>query len=41
MDMLGHLERDHARSRSLLDLGVRYAPIAGALLASEHGEEPG
>jgi AcrR family transcriptional regulator len=33
MDMLGHLEGDHARSESLLDLGVRYAPLAGALLA--------
>jgi AcrR family transcriptional regulator len=41
MDMLGHLEGDHARSRSLLDLGVRYAPLAGPLLASEGGEEAG
>jgi AcrR family transcriptional regulator len=40
MDMLGHLEGDHARSRSLLDLGVRYAPLAGTLLAFEQGEEP-
>jgi AcrR family transcriptional regulator len=41
MDMLGHLEGDHARSRSLLDLGVRYAPLAGTLLASGEGEEAG
>jgi AcrR family transcriptional regulator len=33
IDMLSHLEGDHARAESLLDLGVRYAPLAEALLA--------
>ncbi|HWF51912.1 MAG TPA: helix-turn-helix domain-containing protein [Solirubrobacteraceae bacterium] len=32
MDMLSHLEGDRARAESLLDLGVRYAPLVGALL---------
>jgi len=34
VDMLSHLERDHARAESLLDLGVRYAPLAAALIPS-------
>jgi AcrR family transcriptional regulator len=33
MDMLSHLEGDPARAESLLDLGVRYAPLVGALLS--------
>jgi AcrR family transcriptional regulator len=32
IDMLSQLDGDHARAESLLDLGIRYAPIAGALL---------
>jgi AcrR family transcriptional regulator len=35
IDMLSHLEGDHARAESLLDLGVRYAPLAGVLLPSQ------
>jgi AcrR family transcriptional regulator len=34
IDMLGHLEGSHARAESLLDLGVRYAPLISALLPS-------
>jgi AcrR family transcriptional regulator len=34
IDMISQLEGDHARSESLLDLGVRYAPMTEALLAS-------
>ena len=37
---LSHLEGQHARAESLLDLGVRYAPLAGALLASQRPGEP-
>ncbi|MDQ6805953.1 MAG: TetR family transcriptional regulator [Actinomycetota bacterium] len=40
IDMLSHLEGDHARAESLLDLGVRYAPLAGALLPSREADEP-
>jgi AcrR family transcriptional regulator len=32
IDMLSHLDGNHARAESLLDLGVRCAPLAGALL---------
>jgi AcrR family transcriptional regulator len=35
VDMLSHLEGDHARVESLLDLGERYAPLLGALLPSQ------
>jgi AcrR family transcriptional regulator len=31
-DMLGQLDGDHSRAQSLLDLGVRYAPVAEQLL---------
>jgi AcrR family transcriptional regulator len=34
IDMLSHLERDHTRAESLLDLGIRYAPLAEALVPS-------
>jgi AcrR family transcriptional regulator len=34
VDMLSHLDGDHSRAESLLDVGVRYAPIADALLPS-------
>jgi AcrR family transcriptional regulator len=40
IDMLSHLEGDHARAESLLDLGVRYAPLAGALLPSQQADGP-
>ncbi len=40
IDMLSHLEGDHARAESLLDLGVRYAPLAGALLPSQRADGP-
>ncbi|MGO9975405.1 MAG: TetR/AcrR family transcriptional regulator [Solirubrobacteraceae bacterium] len=32
IDLLSQLDGDHARAESLLDLGVRYAPLAGTLL---------
>jgi AcrR family transcriptional regulator len=35
VDMLSHLEGEHARAESLLGLGERYAPLFGALLPSE------
>jgi AcrR family transcriptional regulator len=38
VDMLSQLERDHARAESLLDLGVRYAPLAAVLLPSQQTE---
>jgi AcrR family transcriptional regulator len=34
IDMLSHLDGDHARAQSLLDLGVRMAPLAQMLLPS-------
>lgn len=39
IDMLSHLEGDHARAESLLDLGVRYAPLAGVLLPSQRTQQ--
>jgi AcrR family transcriptional regulator len=39
VDMLGHLEGDHARAEALLDLGERCAPLLGALLPSPRGED--
>jgi AcrR family transcriptional regulator len=35
VDMLSHLEGEHIRAQSLLDLGERYAPLFGALLPSQ------
>jgi AcrR family transcriptional regulator len=32
IDMLSHLDRDHSRAESLLELGVRIAPLAQAML---------
>ncbi len=40
VDMLSHLQGDHARAESLLDLGARYAPLAGALLPSQRADTP-
>jgi AcrR family transcriptional regulator len=41
VDMLSHLEGNHARADSLLDLGERYAPVIGALLPSQlKGKSP-
>jgi AcrR family transcriptional regulator len=37
-DMLGQLDGDHTRAQSLLDLGVRYAPIAQQLLPGRSPE---
>ncbi len=34
IDLLSQLDGDHARAESLLDLGVRYAPLAGTLLVA-------
>jgi AcrR family transcriptional regulator len=34
VDLLSQLQGDHARAESLLDLGVRYAPLAAALIPS-------
>jgi hypothetical protein len=31
-DMLGHLEGDHGRGESLLELAARYGPLADELL---------
>ena len=39
IDMLGQLDGNHAHAESLLDLGVRYAPLAGALLPSQRPPE--
>jgi hypothetical protein len=36
--MLSHLERNRARAESLLDLGVRLAPLIGALLPSRQAK---
>jgi len=38
IDMLSHLDGDHARAESLLDLGVRYAPLSAVLLPSQQTE---
>jgi hypothetical protein len=40
IDMLSHLEGNHARAESLLNVGVRYAPLAAALLPSQRPEQP-
>jgi AcrR family transcriptional regulator len=40
VDMLSHLEGEHARAESLLDLGERYAPLIGVLLPSQPKGEP-
>lgn len=40
VDMLSHLEGEHARAESLLGLGERYAPLIGALLPSQAKGEP-
>jgi AcrR family transcriptional regulator len=40
MDLLSHLDGDRARAESLLDLGVRYAPLAGLLLPAQPRERP-
>lgn len=40
IDMLGQLDRDHARAESLLDLGVRGAPLLQILLPA-HMKETG
>jgi AcrR family transcriptional regulator len=37
IDMLSHLDGDHTRAQSLLDLGISAAPIAQALLPSSPG----
>lgn len=39
VDMLSHLERDHARAESLLDLGARYAPLASMFLPAQQPQE--
>jgi AcrR family transcriptional regulator len=38
IDMLSHLDGDHGPAESLLDLGVRCAPLIGALLPSQRTE---
>lgn len=40
IDMLSHLEGETVRAESLLELGVRYAPLAAVLLPSQRAEEP-
>lgn len=35
IDMLGHLDGDHRRAQSLLELGVRYAPLIEALVPAQ------
>jgi AcrR family transcriptional regulator len=39
MDMLSQLDADEAAAESLLDLGIMYAPLAGALLPSQQDRE--
>lgn len=39
IDMLSQLDGDRARAESLLDLGIRYAPLAQALLSSNRTGE--
>jgi AcrR family transcriptional regulator len=39
IDMLSHLDGDRTRAESLLDVGVRYAPVVEALLSSPRTEE--
>lgn len=38
IDMLSHLDGDTARAQSLLDLGVRYAPLAAVVRPSQREE---
>lgn len=35
VDMLSHLEGDHTRAESLLDLGIRNAPLAAVLIGAK------
>ena len=35
VDMLSHLEGDHARAQALLELGAGFAPLVGAFLPSQ------
>jgi AcrR family transcriptional regulator len=39
IDLLSHLEGDHARAQALLDLAVRYAPLAGMVLPGRPAED--
>ena len=39
IDMLSHLDGDRTRAESLLELGVRAAPVAQALLPSQRPEQ--
>jgi hypothetical protein len=39
IDMLSHLEGNTARAESLLDVGMRYAPLAALLLPSQRAEQ--
>jgi AcrR family transcriptional regulator len=39
VDMLSHLDGEHARAESLLDLGERYAPLLDVLLPSQSNGE--
>jgi AcrR family transcriptional regulator len=41
IDMLSHLEGSHARAESLLDLGLRYAPLIAVLLPSQRAKGSG
>ncbi len=40
IDMLSHLDQDRARAESLLELGVRVAPLAQMLLPTRSQETP-
>jgi len=40
VDMLSHLQRDRTRAESLLDLGMRLATIADALVTPQQGDKP-
>lgn len=40
VDMLSHLDQDRVRGESLLELGVRIAPLAQALLPTRSQEKP-
>jgi hypothetical protein len=40
VDMLSHMQRDHARAESLLDLADRLAVLLETMLPQTHGDSP-
>jgi AcrR family transcriptional regulator len=42
IDLMSHLEGDHSRAQALLELGIRYAPLAGMLIpGAQQGDGSG